>query len=312
MMFRISFFFFPVLAAAILASTAGTALAADVNTGVAFAGPEQDFSLTVSFNGTLTGTGNGRLKDVYPFGGDEAFTINDSSPVVLNPTTFVSDPVGTATIGHDNVTLDDRTLANLDVDFRNGANWPFQFNPIDIDVDFDNLGNQTLRFDISGAITQFDFLQDPGAVPAPYSYTAPGTADTTVHTVVTAKMLDILFGMDIDLGEVANDNSQNSSDLDLLGYMTLASLGGLFPQDMLAELELNIPLSFTFPVTLTDTVVESNGDYDLTMNYTLNGTYTLSNLLYHLEDTAEGAIVPEPTSLVLLALGGLMMPRRRK
>ena len=297
---------------ALLDTAFQSAFANSTTSAVIFNGPEQDFSLTISFNGTLTVNGTGQLKDVLPFGGDVDFAIDDSSPVVLQETTFASDPDGTATIGYDKVTANDKMLADLDVDFRNGADWSFQFDPTDIDVDFDIIGTQTLRFEILGAITQFDFLQDPGAVPATPGYSAPGTAETTLEGTISAAFQDVALGTDIDLGEVAGLNESSSSDLDLFGGMTLTSLGGLFPRDMLAELDLNLPISLTFPVDLEGTANESNDDFQLNMNYSLTGSVTLSNLLYHLEDTVAGALVPEPASLALFLFGAFQVLLRRR
>jgi len=275
------------------------------STPITFTGAGQHFGLTVSFDGTLEVSGNGIIRDVYPFGGDEDFGIPyQVLPVVVNTTSFISDPVGGATIGFDNVTLENMTLAALNVNFRNGADWSLAFQPIDIVVDFQHIGHQTLRFEISGAITQFDFRQDPGIVPATPVYWAPGTADTTVQGAITAAFQDVIFGMDIDLGEIADINEIDSAGLDLPGLMTLTPLGGEFPQDLLAAFDVDVPFTLNLPINVADTVIEDDPDYYVNITYALDGTLTLSNLAYHLEDVVEDAVTTWRTLTLTETNGG--------
>jgi len=292
----------------------------------------QSFSLDLTLiNATLSISGTGTLKNAVsnPFGSDDVdFDLNSGNnqniPLSLSGGTvqFNSAPDGTATLGfdHNNPNAPGGTLADLDVDFRNGANWAFNFNEITVEVDLDSsLGSATIDvgFKIESNLNQFSFLQDPGSetLGTAGSFFAPGTVSAGIAGTVDARAKDIVFGIDFDLGEIAEFNESDASPLNLPGQAILTPQGGPLPQDLLAQLGANLtgfPLMFDF--NQSGEVEQTTGDTRYDLDYVIIGTLVLSNLTYALQDTLVGAVVPEPATLLLAGLGlsGIWAFRRRK
>ncbi|NOY41229.1 MAG: PEP-CTERM sorting domain-containing protein [Planctomycetes bacterium] len=310
---------------------AASAHAADVTGGVNFGGPTQDFSLDLSVTpgSTITVSGSGvyHLVHNFLFNVDQDINIPlQTRPISLNPDTitFSSDPVGSATVGFDNVSLANGTLSDTIIDFRNGATWNFQFDPIIFDVDIEDVADGVeLRLDISGSITAFSFEQDPGTEPVASNgiYSLPGFFVAGYNTSITAELTDVL-GVDFDLGEISSTSNTSNIAENLPGAMTLTDLGGPVPSDLGVDLDLDLsglpPALLTFPLDTSGQVSQveghSTGNLDLTVDYVVDADLVLSNLLYALNGSLAGVVVPEPGSFVLMSVGmfGASTWRRRR
>lgn len=292
----------------------------------------QSFTLDLTLiNATVSVGGGGKVKDVL-FGSDITFNLGDSSnqnkPLSLNGGTvqFNSAPNGSATLGfdHSNPNGPGRTISSLDVDFRNGANWAFSFNEVTFDVG-SSLGSYNMGLTISANLNQFGFDQDTGAAPVDSFgfFNTPGVVSAGFTADVDARIKDIALGSDVNLGNIASFNESTLSAFDFPGREILTPQGafpsGPFPQDLLAELGLDLSsFPISFPFDSSGVATENNNDVEYNIPYTITGTLVISNLTYALQDTLQdtlvGAVIPEPATLLLAALGfsGIWASRRRR
>lgn len=306
----------PIVRAALLGTAALTipaasALAAQESAPVTFSGPAQQFSIGLGASANVTVEGHGNYHVTEVFGGlHETITIpHQTRSLDLNPTTLTSNPVGGATIGFDQGTLANPTLADLNVDFRNGAAWNFAFNPIVFDLDVEDVGNVGLRLNLFGSIGQISFAADPGAVPASPGYGIPGQFTTAISGTVTAVAQDVIGGVDFDLGQIASLDSMNVSSFVLPGSMALSTNGPPYPSILFADLDLNLPISVPLSISQSGHIEQveghGSGNVDLFLDYSIDGNLILSNLNYSLHGFANDAVVPEPGSFALAGLGGV-------
>lgn len=302
----------------------------DVTAGINFAGPSQDFSLGLEIKpgSTINVVGDGRYHVFDTFLGSSHLDIdipNQTVALSLNPnkTVLVSDPTGSATIGFDNVTAGNATLANTVIDFRNGATWNFAFNPIVFNLDIEAIGNVGLKLDIAGSITAFTFTQDAGSVVSAGPFGGlPGDLVVSYNLTVDARAQDVIGGVDFDLGEIASISDTTISNQNLPAATTLTEVPGLYPRDLKTELALDLtglPSDFlTFPFSVTDSVSQNEGhgagNLDLNINFIIDAELAISDLFYFLNDTLTGVIIPEPSTLTLLGFGvfGSVFIRRRR
>jgi len=294
---------------------AATSAYANSNSGplpVAFDSSQaQSFHLDLTLvNATVSVSGGGSLKDAFfnPFGSDDIdFDLgagsNQNKPLSLSGGTvhFVSTPNGSAILGldHSNPNATGSTLAGLDVDFRNGANWAFNFNEVTFDVDTD-VGDYDMGLKIRANLNQFLFAQDPGSTTlgTAGSFFAPGILTAGIAADVDARIKDIIFGADFSIGNLASFNESSLTAFNLPGQEILTPQGafpsGPFPQDLLVALGADLsgfPLEFEFNESGTATQNDSEAVYSIP--YSIQGTLQLSNLSYALEDTLVGAVVSE-------------------
>ncbi len=335
-MYKLRRSFFSCISACAIGLLAGNATTyANSNSGplpaVFDSSQSQSFSFDLTLiNATVSVSGGGSIKDVFfnPFGSDDVdFDLNSGSnqnkPLSLSGGTvrFVSSPNGTAILGfdHSNPNAAGRTIADFDVDFRNGANWAFNFNEVVFDVDTD-VGDYDMGLTIRANLNEFSFAQDPGSTPMNSTgFFAPGIISSGISADVDARIKDIVFGSDLSIGNIASFDETVLNDFGLpASSTTLTPQGafpnGPFPQDLLAKLDLNFPIDLEFDFNQTGTAVRSDSGAVYSIPYTIQGTLVLSNLAYSLEDTLVGAIVPEPTTFLLAGLGisGMWAYRRRR
>jgi hypothetical protein len=306
------------LCALVLAALAAGAKAQPTTAPVTFSGPDQQFSLGLGASGDATVSGNGvyRLVDNNFLKIREQIDIPQQTRPLQMSTTLVSNPAGSATIGFDNPSLANGTLANLNVDFRNGAGWGFAFTPMVFDVNVQDVGNIGLRLEISGSVTGLSFVADPGATPLLTA--APGTWTANISGHVTGVAQDVIGGADFDLGELTTFDTTGSVVFPFISNTLLASAGPPNPSDLTVDLGFLLPLSIPISLDTSGHVdhVEGpgTGNLDLFVDYSINGDLTFSNLDYALHGTIPGVLVPEPSSFVLagLAACGLFVWRRKR
>jgi len=331
---RVCRFSLPPAACFLCGLFAASAQAIDVTEGINFAGPSQNFNLGLTVKGPANPDGT-----LQPFGkitvfGDGEFHELDVDAgffdisshqdidipfqevnLSLNPdtVTFSSSPVGSATLGFDNVTLDNATLANTEINFNNSTTWNFAFDQITFDIDVSGLlGNVKLRLDITGSITALSFTQDPGTVSAGIVTNLPGVLVADYEISVTAEIDEVIGDFGFDLGEIFSLDDSTDSAVDLPGGLVLTDLGGGAPSDLKVDYGLDLsplPSSFlTFPFSQPETTVSQiqghgTGNVDLNLTYSIEANLVLDNVLYALNDTLVGVVVPEPCSLGMLGLG---------
>ncbi len=304
-----------ILAAGLMLLLAGrdagpaAAQAVDVTQDVTFAGPMQNFGLTINSNGTLTVSGNARvhhiisiplLPDIHTH--TDIAIVPQTFPMSLIPSTvnLSSNPFGSATVGYNDADLSGATLSDFNVDFRNGATWNFGLNTIVIQADvnppdlFPDFGADiTLSTNLS--IDAFNFIGNGPATVFPSSGSFPtvqqlavqnGTLNASISGGVTGNVDMGSFGNN-SLGQIASINSSTTdNDFDMPSVMTLAALNGPPATQVTTNLALGLPFSLDLPYNVNDTIVQndphSNGSLDINLSYSLQGNFTVSNLSFDL------------------------------
>ncbi len=271
-------------------------LAASVS--VDFTGPEQSLAGVATASGTAAATGSGQAFNAVSKA-FESFVLTPptnhalvldggSIPVVGTPQSLP--PLATFEMTADAITA----ISNLNLDLQGGASAPFTFTPFIITTDskVGLLKNVPVQF--GGIFELLGFAQN---APATLTPLGPGTGTFSIPgeyfggiSNLTTLILEILpfeyigtISMS-SLGVLEGTYTLSGTP----GNLTL-SLDGTIALEMIPPLGLGLDTEISSPLALTVSV-----DGDISASLFLNAGFHL---------TQSGIVVPEPGSVVLLAIG---------
>ncbi len=302
-----------------------------VSHNVSFSGSAQTFNLDLTGSASLTIEGQGSAKadgGIFGTWWVDFDVDRQTRNFGLDPDTvsFLSHPVGSATVSFEDRDLTEGGMSDLNLDIRNGSDWSFGLDDlrytvtvdlgilgsVDLDVDFYSSASIT-SFGFDGSGSSADVLYLGGSWPA-LGYVAfqPGTLSASMDGGVTAVVRAGIFG-NFDLGEVASFDETASESSSLPGLLDFRALDGPTPQDLQVDLGVDISSlsAFDLPLEASGTICIREDDLELDLDYTLTGSVTLSNARYDLHGTVPDA-VPEPGTAVLLLAGLVVVGRRGK
>jgi hypothetical protein len=266
---------------------------------VNFTGPEQSLAGVATATTSATATGSGKAYNAISKA-IESFVLTPptehvreleggSIPVVGTPQSLA--PLATFDLTSDAIT----GISNLNLDLQGGASAPFTFAPFIITTDskVGLLKNVPVQF--GGILELLGFAQN---APATLTPLGPGTGTFSIPgeffggiSNLTTLILEVLPFEYIgtipmsSLGVLAGTYSLSGTP----GNLTL-SLDGTIELEMIPPLGLGLDTEISSPLALTVSV-----DGDISASLFLNAGFHL---------TQSGLVVPEPGSVVLLAIGG--------
>lgn len=293
-----------------------------------------------TFNATLTGGGTARLNSASGtlrqwlgffhtnIGiSANAQTVGLSVPTV-NPGTMSAG--GNVNMTYDNLTPGTpNSINSVNVDLNGNTNIPVTVNVAPVAIQIAGFANANVVLTVNGTITDVDFAStgtSPVSGGNPGTFSVPGNFLASFQGNVTGTVTNLPLGLgNINLGTLTTITPTTLTvPGSLTGTATTSDIQGgasPFPNDMLANFaatlaSVSVPLSIPFNIDLTQTNPPSGQSrlIRLVASGSINANLNLNSPTYNVNGTVNAALVPEPSSgllVISVSLASIVLRRRR-
>jgi hypothetical protein len=209
---------------------------------------------------------------------------------------------------------------SFDADLNGSTNIPVAFVTTGnhLAVQIGSLITARLRLNFNGSITDLDFNSTGPSNTSGANYDMPGNYTAVLSGTVTGTLTNMPLGLpDVSLGTLYTLTPTPLVVPGNLGGIvtTTDTTGGSgpYPADMLTNFAAvlgGVSFPVSLPLALNYSATIPNGQSGLSSlvispGSVLNATFNLTNVSYNLNGSVTDALVPEPNSLMLAALGVL-------